>query len=300
MRADATHDGRMSTSFCTASGGARRTQLLARVREHGGVVRSARLAQLGVAQRTIAAAVADGELIRARRRWVAVPDADSSLLAAARSGVVVTCVTQASRLGLWVDADRSISHVGAHAHAGRVGVTDRTRVHRNAPLLPRHPDSLVDPVENVLALVAACQPFEQALAVWESALRTGLVEGPAIARLPLRAAARAVLDAASPFSDSGLETFIVPRLRWMRVRIVPQAWLAGHRVDFLIGERLVLQIDGGHHIGAQRDRDNRHDARLILSGYHVIRVGYAQVLHDWPAVQHDIMRAIAQGLHRAA
>ena len=67
---------------------------------------------------------------------------------------------------------------------------------------------------------------------------------------------------------------------------------------FLIGERLVLQIDGGHHVGHQRDRDNAHDARLRLMGYHVIRVGYTQMMDDWAAVQESIMQAVARGLHR--
>ena len=84
---------------------------------------------------------------------------------------------------------------------------------------------------------------------------------------------------------------------FLGVRIVPQAWISGHRVDFLIGERLVLQIDGATHTGAQRTADIRHDAELMLMGYHVIRVGYAQVVHDWPAVQQLIMHAVAQGLH---
>jgi very-short-patch-repair endonuclease len=86
----------------------------------------------------------------------------------------------------------------------------------------------------------------------------------------------------------------------MRLRIIPQAWIAGHRVDFLIGERLVLQIDGGHHVGKQREDDIRHDAELRLSGYTVIRVGYRLIIDDWPAVQDLVMRAVAQGLHLAS
>lgn len=117
--------------------------------------------------------------------------------------------------------------------------------------------------------------------------------------MPLPQRARRVADAASPFSDSGLETLIPVRLRWMGVRIVAQAWIAGHRVDFLIGERLVLQIDGATHVGPQRKEDNRHDATLMLLGFHVIRVGYRDVVDGWPAVQDLIMRADAQGLHLA-
>ena len=102
-----------------------------------------------------------------------------------------------------------------------------------------------------------------------------------------------------PWSDSGLESFVVPRLKWMRLPIRPQVWISGHRVDFLIGDRLVLHIDGGHHVGTQRETDIEHDAQLMLLGYHVIRVGYGQVVDRWHTVQDLIMRAVAQGLHRA-
>lgn len=163
--------------------------------------------------------------------------------------------------------------------------------------MPRHPDSVVDPIENVLILVASCQPREAALAIWESALRKGLVAREVLQRLPIGGPARALLEAADPFADSGLETLFRTRLRWLRVRILPQVWIDGHLVDFLIGDRLVVQIDGGHHVGAQRDQDNEHDARLAVRGYHVIRVGYRQIVEDWPAVQDLIARAIAQGLH---
>lgn len=269
-----------------------------RVRQGGGVARSARLVREAYKKHAIELAVARGRLVRVRRTWVAVPDADPSLIAAARAGVVLSCVSEAKRRGLWVLEEDHL-HVAAHPHAGRVHLAD-ARVHRALPLVERPPDSLIDSLENVLALVAACQPFDRAHAVWESALRQGLVDRTHLLRLPLSAAARAVLEASTPFSDSGLESFVVPRLRWMKVRLVVQAWIAGHRVDLLIGERLVLQIDGGHHVGAQRESDIRHDAELMARGYFVIRVGYRQIVDDWPGVQALVMRAVAQGLHLAA
>ena len=42
-----------------------------------------------------------------------------------------------------------------------------------------------------------------------------------------------------------------------------------------------------------------HDARLMLMGFHVVRVGYSQVVHRWPEVQDLLTRAVAQGLHLA-
>lgn len=276
----------------------RRAALIAAVRSAGGIARSERLVRAGHSKHLIPDLVAEGSLIRVRRRWVAIPDADVMAVTAASKGVVVTCVTEARRLGLWVLAPPE-AHVAAPAHAASPEVEAGTVVHWAKPLVPRHPDALFDPIENVLALVACCQPFEVALAIWDSALNKRLVDPLVLRGLPLSGRARELLERANPFADSGLESFILARLAWLRLRLVPQAWIAGHRVDLLIGERLVLQIDGGTHVGRQRDEDIRHDAQLKLMGYHVIRVSYRQVVEDWPAVQAAIMRAVAQGLHRA-
>lgn len=172
-------------------------------------------------------------------------------------------------------------------------------VHWQRPVVPRHPDVLEDGTENVLMTVAACQPYEVARAVWDSALNNRLVDAQTLRRLPWTGAARRFAAEATPWADSGLETIFVVRLRWLDLPIRAQIWIAGHRVDVLIGERLVVQIDGAHHVGPQRTSDISHDAELMLMGYHVIRVGYAQVMHRWEEVQEQIMRAVAQGLHRA-
>lgn len=259
-------------------------------------MRSVRASEAGITWRAMADAVTSGQLLRLRRRWLAVPDADPHLLAAARAGVVVSCLSAAQHLGLWIATPRG-DHVAASPRAGRVDVLAGTHVHRANPVVPRHPDALVDAVENALVLVAACVPLEEALVVWESAMNKHLVTAEALARLHLPGRAREILKRAQPFADSGLETIVVVRLRWLRLRLLPQAFVLGHRVDLLIGDRLVLQIDGGHHVGAQRAQDNRHDATLMLHGYHVIRVGYRQIMDDWPSVQDLITRAVAQGLH---
>ncbi len=274
---------------------ARGSDALALTRGEGGVVRTRLLAARGCSAHVIASALDAGLLRRVRKGWVALADADSYLIAAARAGVVLTCVTQAQRRGLWVIYDGE-PHVGASPHAGGVRA-EKGHVHWATPPVPRHPDRLEDPLENVLALVAACQPYESAKAIWESALRRGDIELPALRRLPLGPAARKLCADVMPWSDSGLETIVVSRLRWLRIPIIPQAWILGHRVDFRIGKRLLLQIDGGHHVGAQRASDVAHDALLALHGYHAIRITYGQIIDDWPAVQDLIMRAVAQGLH---
>ncbi|WP_229702685.1 endonuclease domain-containing protein [Microbacterium murale] len=119
-------------------------------------------------------------------------------------------------------------------------------------------------------------------------------------RAPLPPAARRLLADARPFADAGTESIFRTRLSWLNTPITPQVWILGHRVDFLIGERLVVQIDGGHHVGAQRTSDIAHDALLKLNGYHVIRISYEQLMNQWAVVQATILAAIGQRLHLSA
>lgn len=272
--------------------------LLASVRELGGVVRAAVIEERGFSRLAVASAIERGALIRPRRGWLATASAEGMLVDTARHGVVLTCRTQATRLGLWVHDPAGELHVAVGPNAAGRRRFDG-HVHWGAPIVPRHPDALVDPIENVLAYIAECEPFERALATWESALNKSLVTLEALHGYSWKPAARRVLGQATPFADAGLETYLRARLRWLRVSIRMQIWIAGHRVDTLVGDRLVIQIDGAHHVGAQRSEDIRHDAELRLMGYHVMRVSYTQVMFDWPAVQDLIMRAVAQGLHRA-
>lgn len=139
--------------------------------------------------------------------------------------------------------------------------------------------------------------------VWDSALNKRLIELGALERLPLTGRARTLLSRCTPFADSGLETIVRDRFRWLRIRILEQVHVQvhvhGHRVDLLFGERLVVQIDGRTHQGAQRRLDNRHDAALRRHGYEVIRVNYEQVMFRWAEVHEATIGAIARGLHLA-
>ena len=46
--------------------------------------------------------------------------------------------------------------------------------------------------------------------------------------------------------------------------------------------------------------DSDEDAELALRGYTVMRLSYAQIIHDWPAVERSIRRALAARLHLAS
>jgi very-short-patch-repair endonuclease len=267
------------------------------LRRLGGVAQVRALLDAGVTTHALRMAKTAGTVRKIRNGWVALPDADPILVGAARRGVVLTCVTLAKRHNLWV---RKVSelHVGAPPTAGHV-TAPKAVVHWNKPVVPRMPGAVEDLLINALVIATACLVREDAIALWESALRKGVVQKSEVLRLPLAASARSLVTQASLWSDSGLESIVLHRLRWLKLPLVQQAWVLGHWVDLLIGDRLVIQIDGGTHVGAQRTEDIAHDALLKLHGYHVIRIGYDQIMNHWTEVQARIMSAIAQGLHLA-
>lgn len=271
---------------------------LAELSRRGGIARTATLNAAGVSAHSLRRARERGDVRTIRRGWVALPDADPRVVGAIERGVILGCVTAAEHHGLWVPEVGAL-HVVAPRHAGRGVVPSRVVVHWSGPVVPRSPDTTVDDLVNSLAVVAQCQPFETALVVWESAMNKGHVDAARLRGLDLPAAARAVLEQARPYADSGLETIFLYRLRWMCLPMIPQVWIIDRPVDLLIGERLVVQIDGGTHVGAQRARDIAHDAQLVLRGYTVLRFGYEQVMERWSEVQAVIMEAVAQGKHRA-
>lgn len=254
--------------------------------------------ELGYSQRRVRELCDAGRAVRVKRGWIAAPDAPAELVCAIRNGGVLTCVTQAKRLELWVTQSDTRTHIGV-GQQGRISRSGQLCVHWNAPIVPRDPASGEDHIVNVLATVAQCLPLEDAFAVWESALNRELVDWATLQRFPFVGRARQLAVEVTPYADSGLESIVRRRLSRLRLRIRSQIWVLGHYVDFLIGERLILQIDGGTHVGAQRTSDIRHDATLVLHGYTVIRVSYQQVLYRWHEVQDLVMQAVAQGLARA-
>ena len=270
--------------------------LINAVMAEGGAMRSSTALTLGFSDHTVRMHVNAGKLLRPRRGWLALSSLHPELLFALSSGVVLSCVSAARWQGLWV-LHHELPHVaardGQHVHP------IAARVHRRRPIKPRQPGLLVDHLENTLDYVAACLPHEEALAIWDSAMQKNLIDYQSLAALPLKGRARAVLAECTPLSDSGLESLFRTRLRWLAISIRPQAWIHGHRVDFLLGDRLVIQIDGKQHQGAQRASDRKHDAELMKRGYFVIRVGYAEVVYDWNGVEADILDAYARGLHLA-
>ncbi|WP_166877384.1 endonuclease domain-containing protein [Salinibacterium sp. ZJ450] len=267
----------------------------------GGIAHVHEALRAGFTRYDIKKAVDGNALRRIRRYWLATPHAQPDLAAAAKIGGRVACLSVAKRLDLWHFDDGRL-HVAVSPNAAHVASGSQV-VHWSRGPIEVSPYRLMEPLENAMVHLADCQPFENALVVWESAIRKQLVAPAYLERLPLRTeSARRVRLGASLLFDSGIESIPVARLRLLGLAVRQQVVIDGHPVDGLIGERLVYQIDGYefHSDAATRRRDIAADGRLTLMGYSVLRFDYKQILFDWDYVERTILGAIAQGLHLAA
>lgn len=269
-----------------------------------GIARRDEVLRAGFTMGALRTLVRAGEARMIRRAWVALSGARADLVTAAEAGGRVSCVSLARARGWWMphDVDQHLHlHVlpgsaSAHLPEGWPGV-----LHWTKPIVPSE-RRLTATVEDALAQIAVCLPFDTALVLWESAARREALAGEALRGVRWTSRrARELAEAVTGLSDSGLETLVATPLRRWGVRVRQQVVLAGRPVDLLVGDRLVLQIDGYEHhsSSAQRAKDIAHDAELRLRGYTVLRVSYGQVVHDWPAVERRIRRALAAGLHLA-
>lgn len=271
---------------------------MAWIQQHNGIAHTSHLRAAGYTQYEIRRAVDAGHLERIRRSWLVSARCSPARRAAAQVSGRVTRVTAAAQLRLWSVADPRI-HLAVPSTSSRI--TSPDRVLRWAPgPAPVARFAVEDPILNVLYQVARCVEPAEATAIWEAALRRALVTLTQLRRTAWHSTAvGTVLAMVGALSDSGVETAFLRICRSCGVEVRQQVVIDGHPVDALIGERLVVQLDGFefHSEPKDRRRDLRQDARLALLGYTVLRFDYQQVMFDPGYVQQTIVNAVAQGLH---
>jgi len=280
--------------------------LLDWLRSRGGWAHRRDATDAGWSAYSIRLAVVAGTVAVTARSWLHVPGIAADLQTAMSLGARLTCVSALERWGLWVPhrdgrlpRTGTTLHLAVHPHSGRSA--SRVLLHRNVGPVAAVERSLLDPLENVLARTASCLPREGARAVWDSAVRRGVTTAGhlrAVAWTTTRA--RELAATVSALSDSGLESIVRERLARLGIHCRQQVRIDGHPVDLVIGRRLIIQLDGlEYHQAADRRRDIAHDRRLRLAGYTVFRFDYLEIHEEWPRVEADILRALAQRLHLA-
>lgn len=286
--------------------------LVRTIRAGGGVVPDNALARAGIGRGMLAEAVARGVVVPVRRGWHGVPDAPTALVQAVRVGGSLTGASVARLHGLWLFDDGRL-HVRVPGNASRL----RSPLDRSVPLDESHdvcvhyrerpggPHDLParDSLPRALAEMFTCGSTLSAMIAVDSALNLGELSttGRAELRSLVPASKRGLVDAADPGCDSGLETIARMLPRSKRLAHRTQAFIPGvGHVDLLIGDRLVVELDGaGFHMEkADFAEDRRRGYELVLRGYLVVRLTYDMVVHEWDDVRRDLLTLIDRGEHR--
>lgn len=272
--------------------------------QHHGVVARRHLLGAGVRPAQVDTAIRAGRLQRLRQGWYATADgtAPDEVVIAVRAGGVLSGCSALALHGGWrlhgsqpvdVRAVRaaSVRRTGVRAHA----LTGE----RRRPL-----GASVDDVNDAFLVAARSMGLRDLVIVGDSlherrlltcAQMQGIVaaESPAVRRRVAR------IDG---IAESGTETIVRLWLQRHRIRFRAQAPIAevGGRVDFLIGNRLILEVDSrAHHLGDRYQADRTRDRLLQSRGYLVVRVTYDDVHTNWEAAGASILAIISRDDHRA-
>lgn len=268
---------------------------------YGGAGKRSQVAPSRREQRVVAAAVAAGEVRELGGGWLAVPQAEPSVVIARCLGATVTCVSIAPFHDLPVLADPDRPHVslprGRGMREGRLPV----RVHRESRwTAPESRGLPLAPLADALARVLRCRPVEEAAVVVDGALRKRLVTTQEIRRTlvgPGSPAALATLERCSPRSRSVIETLARLALEDAGLEVSPGVDIDGvGEVDLLVEGRVVVECDGfAYHSGRKAYReDRRRDRVLVAKGYLPLRFTWEDIMSDPTVVVTGVLRALGR------
>lgn len=280
------------------------------LRRAGGAAGFAAFDTAGVERRELSAAVRSGAVLRVRNGWFAALDAPTDVVRAVRVGGIATASTIARIHGLWVSTGDRL-HVRVPSNASRLRAPDDRAVALEAGThgVCLHYRGRVtgtagrDALPTALGEMFACATAAEGLAAVESAIDRRAIEPGHLdaVRAAMPSGRRTALDRIDFGGQSGLETKVRLFLRARRVRFRTQAHIDRiGAVDFLVGDRLVIEVDGWsfHSSRDEFENDRRRDFELVTRGYLVLRLSYRQVMDDWERSSAGILALLSRREHR--
>jgi very-short-patch-repair endonuclease len=277
----------------------------------GGVASVGQLARRGFSPQYVRGAYRRHGIERVRRGWYAGADADPGIVRSARVGGTLTCVSACAHYGLWTPPTDSI-HVSVPSRSRHLKhPLDGSPIERSGAGIVLHWSGVHGDetsfvagtlsIRNCLLEVLRCLPEDFAFAVIESALARGLVDRVDIEWLGTKTPSRSRLLAfARADAGSGTESIFRYRMNKVGVSMQSQVEISGiGRVDFLIGDRLIVEIDSHEHHNSphHRLRDLDRDAVAVSLDYVPLRFDYVQVMSDWEAVASTVWAVVERGDH---
>jgi very-short-patch-repair endonuclease len=251
----------------------------------------------GMSRRRLEAGVRTGRVTLVRRGVYASGGACQVAILAASHGGALACVSAARHSGIWVLEDPDVVHVWLPAH-GLEYDHDGCVCVAHWDEGPRRTDAFGLPsIPRMLRQILRCRGLEQFFVALESALNQTLIDDAGLdwLRRHTNAAAREAIAYAHADAQSGLESLLRWRLRSHGLPVRSQVRIVSvGTVDFLIGRRLIVEVDGtqNHATAEHRHRDLRRDANAAAWGYVTLRFDYAMVVHDWGSVELAILACV--------
>ena len=245
----------------------------------GSVARTATVLRAGFSDRDVRNAVASGAVRRLRHGVVALPGAAPDLVAAVMGNGLLTCASGARHRGLWLLHEPDRIHLLC-----RHGGPPEAVVHRES-LVPHRTAEPVASTTDILVHSLRCLPEVEAAVIVESAVRLGVTTLPYLRqRLPgnRNGTARKVLELVDGTADSPIEVVarILFRAEGIHTRTQVDLPEIGF-VDFLLEGFLIVEIDGSSHLEPRQVKKDRvRNNASALSGYAVLRYGYAEVVYN--------------------
>lgn len=269
--------------------------------ENHGVASAAQLHTAGVTARDLRKAVADGDVLRVRKGWFALPGTSEAERLAVANGGVLSCVSALAAAGLWVIRPDGV-HIAVRRHTGSVRSRGSVTLHWRRWAGCGTTSASVDGIAASLLHLIMCVPADDAIVTLDSAVNSEKITLDDLLALGslLPLGKRGILDRVDPGCQSGLETRVRIAFTRRGLQVRTQVHIDGvGRVDVLIGDRLVVETDGRryHSTSDQIDDDYRRDLALFDLGYARVRANYGQIMNDWPHTRGVIERAIERGVH---
>lgn len=257
----------------------------------GSVARTQTILRAGFSERDIRNAAASGEVRRLRHGVLALPGAPSDLVDAVLGNGLVTCASGAAHRGLWLLHQPNKVHLLCRHGGPRNAVVHRTS------LVPRGTAEPVASMTDILIHGLRCLAEIEAAVMVESAIRQGVTTLPYLhQRLPgnRNGAARKVLDLVDGTADSAIEVVARLLFRAEGIYTETQVDLPGIGfVDFLLEGFLIVEIDGRSHLEPRQvKKDRSRNNASTLSGYAVLRYGYADVVYNPEKVVAEVWQVL--------
>jgi very-short-patch-repair endonuclease len=269
------------------------------LREFDGAARREQLLAAGISLTEMYGAASAGAVAHPHRGVFALLGADGTVAIARAFRGQVACVSACARWGLPLLERDHRTHVAVPDQRSQsrrgvrpVGMAKVHRVHEDVS------GTWADSFTAIDQSARCTSPIAQ-LALVDAALRKGQIEPGDVKHLRFGTRKRREWIAwhASTQADSILETISRAALAMAGYRLQPQARFDDvGRVDLLVNDLLVVEVDGGQHFTSVDAiaNDRRRDRALQLDAVPVLRYVYSDIVPDPSAMVLDVARVTGQ------